>query len=363
MFFHNPYYFWYHPNHLRTHPSLTPSSVSIVLPLRAYVPRCCKCSPLLWNPSKELLFYCKYPYHITSSFPCVITSLCVVCVIQSWPSCLPRWPCTSVPWARHVSCTTGCSGTCSGHRWPRSSTSRRWAGCWTGSARTWTPPTTNCRRRSVPGAPASSGYRPNVYCPILSLCFFRTDSGWWRGLTQTSRRSRLTVEDDPCNAFILGFQLWTHPKLVHSWTIGSNQISKTPTPHHSRKNFSVLSLYFAVLAVVMGGIKATLALHQRLLANVLRLPMAFFDTTPKGRIVARFANDINALDYSIPFNIKQSIPAIFRVRCVAKMVLLFFFCFVGFYFFPGLHICIWDVPRIVERLKPANFVVYSFVAL
>lgn len=85
----------------------------------------------------------------------------------------------------------------------------------------------------------------------------------------------------------------------------------------------------------MGGIKATLALHQRLLANVLRLPMAFFDTTPKGRIVARFANDINALDHSIPFNIKQFIPAIFRVRCVQKR--FYFFCFVGFRL-TGLHI-------------------------
>lgn len=77
---------------------------------------------------------------------------------------------------------------------------------------------------------------------------------------------------------------------------------------------SVVSLYLGVLTVVMGGIKAALALHRRLLNNMMRLPMAFFDTTPKGRIVARFSNDINTLDYSLPFNIKQFIPAIFRVR-------------------------------------------------
>lgn len=91
------------------------------------------------------------------------------------------------------------------------------------------------------------------------------------------------------------------------------------------RNFKtlVVSLYLGVLTVVMGGIKATLALHQRLLSNMMRLPMTFFDTTPKGRIVARFSNDINTLDYSLPFNIKQFIPAVFRVRFSTDL---------GFYF-------------------------------
>ncbi|XP_058815258.1 multidrug resistance-associated protein 1 isoform X5 [Topomyia yanbarensis] len=82
----------------------------------------------------------------------------------------------------------------------------------------------------------------------------------------------------------------------------------------------VLSLYLGVLTVVMGGIKAALILHQRLLGNLMRLPLAFFDTTPKGRIVARFSNDINTLDYSLPFNIKQFIPSVLRV--VATLVVI-----------------------------------------
>ncbi|XP_055548703.1 multidrug resistance-associated protein 1 isoform X7 [Wyeomyia smithii] len=81
-----------------------------------------------------------------------------------------------------------------------------------------------------------------------------------------------------------------------------------------------LSLYIGVLTVVMGGIKATLIIHQRLLGNLMRLPIAFFDTTPKGRIVARFSNDINTLDYSLPFNIKQFVPSVFRV--VATLVVI-----------------------------------------
>uniref|UniRef100_A0A182WGR0 ABC-type glutathione-S-conjugate transporter n=1 Tax=Anopheles minimus TaxID=112268 RepID=A0A182WGR0_9DIPT len=74
----------------------------------------------------------------------------------------------------------------------------------------------------------------------------------------------------------------------------------------------ILSLYLSVLTLVMGSIQATLILHQRLLEGILRSGMTFFDTTPKGRIIARFSNDINTLDYSLPMNIKNIIPTVLR---------------------------------------------------
>ncbi|XP_035914952.1 multidrug resistance-associated protein 1 isoform X5 [Anopheles stephensi] len=82
----------------------------------------------------------------------------------------------------------------------------------------------------------------------------------------------------------------------------------------------VLSLYLSVLTLVMGSIQATLILHRRLLAGILRSGMTFFDTTPRGRIIARFSNDINTLDYSLPMNIKNIIPTVLRV--VATLVVI-----------------------------------------
>ncbi|XP_041776333.1 multidrug resistance-associated protein 1 isoform X13 [Anopheles merus] len=82
----------------------------------------------------------------------------------------------------------------------------------------------------------------------------------------------------------------------------------------------VLSLYLSVLTLVMGSIQATLILHRRLLEGILRSGMTFFDTTPRGRIIARFSNDINTLDYSLPMNIKNFIPTVLRV--VATLVVI-----------------------------------------
>jgi ATP-binding cassette, subfamily C (CFTR/MRP), member 2 len=40
-------------------------------------------------------------------------------------------------------------------------------------------------------------------------------------------------------------------------------------------------------------------LHDALLAKVLALPMAFFDTQPSGRLMNRFTRDVEALDINL----------------------------------------------------------------
>lgn len=49
-----------------------------------------------------------------------------------------------------------------------------------------------------------------------------------------------------------------------------------------------------------GTLKASSGFHKDLLYHVLRSPMSFFDTTPSGRIVNRFAKDIDVVDLVIP---------------------------------------------------------------
>jgi len=54
------------------------------------------------------------------------------------------------------------------------------------------------------------------------------------------------------------------------------------------------------LAIAFGSMVASRNLHTGLLSRVMRCPMAFFDTTPLGRIVNRFSKDIDIVDTNIP---------------------------------------------------------------
>ncbi|KAG0339821.1 hypothetical protein BG004_006659 [Podila humilis] len=57
------------------------------------------------------------------------------------------------------------------------------------------------------------------------------------------------------------------------------------------------------IANVEAAILAARHMHDTLLNNLLRQPMAFFDTTPVGRIINRFSTDVEAMDEVIIWNI------------------------------------------------------------
>lgn len=48
-------------------------------------------------------------------------------------------------------------------------------------------------------------------------------------------------------------------------------------------------VFLGTLLMANASINASRILHSRLLNNILRVPMIFFDTTPTGRVVNRFA--------------------------------------------------------------------------
>lgn len=53
-----------------------------------------------------------------------------------------------------------------------------------------------------------------------------------------------------------------------------------------------------------GAVAAAALIHAWLLNNMLKYPMSFFDTTPLGRILARFSSDVAAIDTMIPILIE-----------------------------------------------------------
>merc|ERR1719422_342992 len=61
--------------------------------------------------------------------------------------------------------------------------------------------------------------------------------------------------------------------------------------------------YSAILA--LATLNASKILHKKMLTRVMMSPMSFFDTTPLGRIVNRFAKDVDVCDNTIPQIIRQ----------------------------------------------------------
>ncbi|XP_058696895.1 ATP-binding cassette sub-family C member 2 [Poecile atricapillus] len=108
----------------------------------------------------------------------------------------------------------------------------------------------------------------------------------------------------------LGSNLW-----LSDWTDDSKRYENQTYPTQLRDLrigvFGALGvgqaifLLFATMLSVQGTMRASRVMHQQLLSNILRAPMSFFDTTPTGRIVNRFAKDIFTVDETIPMSFRS----------------------------------------------------------
>ncbi|KAL3857785.1 hypothetical protein ACJMK2_012421, partial [Sinanodonta woodiana] len=60
-----------------------------------------------------------------------------------------------------------------------------------------------------------------------------------------------------------------------------------------------LSIFFFFVVFATRSVRASSLLHDKMLTRILRCPMSFFDTTPSGRILNRFARDIESIDNTL----------------------------------------------------------------
>ncbi|KAI8871717.1 hypothetical protein GQ42DRAFT_120397, partial [Ramicandelaber brevisporus] len=60
-----------------------------------------------------------------------------------------------------------------------------------------------------------------------------------------------------------------------------------------------LLLFIARLISWKAGQAAAIFIHARALSSVMSAPMAWFDTTPLGRIISRFSDDVDNVDSSL----------------------------------------------------------------
>ncbi|XP_056257731.1 multidrug resistance-associated protein 1 [Seriola aureovittata] len=76
------------------------------------------------------------------------------------------------------------------------------------------------------------------------------------------------------------------------------------------------------LSMSIGGILASRVLHQSMLYDVLRSPMSFFERTPSGNLVNRFAKEMDTIDSMIPVIIKMFMGSMFNVLGACVIILV-----------------------------------------
>uniref|UniRef100_A0A669DKL9 ABC-type glutathione-S-conjugate transporter n=1 Tax=Oreochromis niloticus TaxID=8128 RepID=A0A669DKL9_ORENI len=74
-----------------------------------------------------------------------------------------------------------------------------------------------------------------------------------------------------------------------------------------------LFVFLGTLLLANASINASRILYSRLLNNILRVPMVFFDTTPIGRVINRFAKDIFTIDEAIPASLRSCLLCLMSV--------------------------------------------------
>jgi ABC-type multidrug transport system fused ATPase/permease subunit len=70
---------------------------------------------------------------------------------------------------------------------------------------------------------------------------------------------------------------------------------------------------FRLIFFVYAGLSASRHMHANLFHSVIYAPMAFFDTTPLGRVMARFSKDVDAVDFNLASQLGNLAMTVFLI--------------------------------------------------
>jgi ATP-binding cassette subfamily C (CFTR/MRP) protein 1 len=89
-----------------------------------------------------------------------------------------------------------------------------------------------------------------------------------------------------------------------------------------------IALLILSILIAITTLNASKRMHKNMLVSVLHCPMSFYDTTPLGRIVNRFAKDVDICDNTLPMNIQQWLNTAFSFlgTIVLIVVIIPIFC-------------------------------------
>jgi ABC-type multidrug transport system fused ATPase/permease subunit len=103
----------------------------------------------------------------------------------------------------------------------------------------------------------------------------------------------------------------------------------------------IVSVLVASFTLAIAGVSASRSLHSKMLKNILRSPMSFFDTTPLGRVLNRFSKDVYLVDEVVPMSIRT-------------------FFFTGLRIFSTILVIVIATPTFAIVILPLS-IFYSFI--
>ena len=83
-----------------------------------------------------------------------------------------------------------------------------------------------------------------------------------------------------------------------------------------------IAIFSTTVAISLCGIIASRHLHAELLNNVLHSPMSFFETTPSGNLLNRFAKEIDGIDCMIPDGLRMMLGYVFKLLEICIIVMM-----------------------------------------
>ncbi|KAJ0292060.1 hypothetical protein CBS470a_003113 [Colletotrichum nupharicola] len=89
------------------------------------------------------------------------------------------------------------------------------------------------------------------------------------------------------------------------------------------------SIFAFFVCVSIFGTKASRHMFQMAMSRVLRAPMAFFDTTPLGRIINRFSKDVDVMDNKLTDSLRMYLMTIGNIIAVFALIIAYFHIFVA----------------------------------
>uniref|UniRef100_A0A5S6Q8F7 ABC-type glutathione-S-conjugate transporter n=1 Tax=Trichuris muris TaxID=70415 RepID=A0A5S6Q8F7_TRIMR len=83
-----------------------------------------------------------------------------------------------------------------------------------------------------------------------------------------------------------------------------------------------LFVFAAALLMTLCMVVSSANLHERLLHNLLRVPMSFYETTPLGRVLNRIGKDIDVVDNTLPAAVRSWMNCLVQIAATLVVIVM-----------------------------------------